>query len=431
MGEFLGWFIGWNLTLEYGFAAALISEVWAKYLVSLLKVVGVTVPSCLYNYVPSQSVDMVRINVIAGLVVLFLGFVVSRGAKFGTILTNSITVLNILIIMFIIVAGAVYVNPSNWTPFMPNFPGIFTGGGQMFFSFIGYDTVSTLAAEAVNPSRDIPVAIMLTLGVATGLYMLVGLVITGMVPFAQLDENNSLTEAFITVNARGASHVITVAALLMMAATMFACLAGQPKIFQAIAKDGLLPSAFARENSNGTPTFSIAASTILLALVATFIKGDSIGDMVTFGTLFAMSTLCAGVMIVRFNGFEEKKKIGSAASVSFLFGSLLASWIVHNFSSALGLSSVLIGIIAPLLILSYYFIRYSNYLQSKSTAFSCPLMPVIPCLAIASNSYIMMSLPSLSTILFQFSIWTIIGFTIYFSYGISHSHLGKTNMHKA
>lgn len=433
MGEFLGWFIGWNLTLEYGFCAALIAEGWASYLVDLLKHIGLQVPDFIHNIGPLESFPILRVNLLAGLVILLLGVVVSRGARFGAIFTNGITVVNLSIIVFIIGAGSVYVKTENWTPFIPSAAGIFTGGGRMFFSFIGYDTVSTLAAEAINPARDIPIALMLTLAVATGLYMLVGLVITGMVPFNQLDSENPLTQAFVAVNAPKTYYVIAVAALLMMAATMFACLVGQPKIFQAIAKDGMLPKAFARENSSGTPIFSVTASTLLLALIATFVNGNSIGDMVTFGTLFGMSILCAGVLIVRFNGYEQGKFIGILSTSAFLLGSLLTSWLAHVYSSWAVITSACITMLAPFLVLTYFFIRYPNQLTSKSTAFSCPLMPLIPCLAIFSISYIMMSLTPLPTILGQFSMWTGLGLIIYFSYGIRYSHLAQipTSQHSA
>ncbi len=424
LGEFLGWFIGWNLTLEYGFCAAVISEGWTKYFVALMKSLGANLPEWTYNIVPFSAFPVYRINMIAGIIILLLGFIVSRGARFGTIFTNVITITNISIIVFIIVAGSFYVSPANWSPFMPSVSGVFSGGGKMFFSFIGYDTVSTLAAEAINPSRDIPIAIGLTVGAATFLYICVGLVITGMVPYLSLDERNPLTEAFNAVNAPNAYYVIAVAALLMMAATMFACLTGQPKIFQAIARDGLLPKVFASENRHGTPMFSVTVSTLLLAFVATTIDTDSeFADMIVFGTLLAMSMLCAGVIVVRFKNFEVGKRIGIASTIIFLCGSLASSLLYHVTSLWIAASVASVLMLLPLLTLSFYFIKYPSKLASKSTAFSCPLMPLIPCMAMTSNSYVMMSLPNMSTILSQFGVWTAIGLIIYFAYGIWNSNL--------
>lgn len=431
MGEFLGWFIGWNLTLEYGFAAALIAEGWTNYLVSLLQYVGLSVPSWMHNIAPFES-DIFRVNLIAGLVIILLGAVVSRGARFGTLFTNTITIVNLSLIVFIIAVGAFYVKAANWSPFVHSMPGVFTGGGNMFFSFIGYDTVSTLATEAVNPSRDIPIAILLTVGVATGLYILVGLVLTGMVPYGTLDKYNPLTGAFLDVKASYAYYIIAIAALLMMAATMFACLVGQPKIFQAIAKDGLMPKAFARENGSGTPIFSVTASTLLIAAMAAFVNGDAVGNMVTFGTLFAMSTLCAGVIIVRFDSLPRMKVIGTGATVLYFLGSLTTSWISHYFaSSALLWTSVALTMALPFAALAFLFATNGSKLVSKSTAFACPLMPLIPCIAIASNSYVMMSLTPISWTIFQFGIWTLIGLAVYFGYGIHHSHLKLGSAEKA
>lgn len=426
MGEFWGWFIGWNLTLEYGFAAALISEGWTSYLVSLLESFGLRVPAWTYAITPFGGDSLFRVNLIAGLIILLLGAVVSRGARFGTVLTNTITVVNLCTILLVIATGSFFVKPANWKPFLPSLTGVFNGGSRMFFSFIGYDTVSTLAAEAVNPSRDIPISILLTVAVATGLYVLVGLVITGMVPYSQLDDKNPLTQAFVAVGASWAYYLIAVLALLMMAATMFACLVGQPKIFQAIAKDGLMPSAFAKENSMGTPIFSVTVSTLMLALVAAFINGDSIADLVTFGTLFAMSTLCAGVLIVRFKQVPEIRTKGCFATVSYMIGALITCCLYQKVSLSILTPIFLVSVVGPFLALTYYFIWFSSQLTSKSSSFSCPAMPIIPCIAIFSNSFTMMMTPTpISHVMGQFAVWTLLGFSIYFFYGIKNSHLGN------
>lgn len=427
MGEFLGWFIGWNLTLEYGFAAALIAEGWTTYLISLLESLGLRIPSWTYAITPFGVDSMFRVNIIAGLIILLIGAVVSRGARFGTMITNTITVVNLSTILLVIAAGGFFIKPSNWKPFVPSFTGVFHGGSRMFFSFIGYDTVSTLAAEAVNPSRDIPISILLTVAVATGLYMLVGLVITGMVPFSQLDDRNPLTQAFVAVGASWAFYLIAVLALLMMAATMFACLVGQPKIFQAIAKDGLMPSAFAKENSVGTPMFSVTVSTLMLACVAAFINGDSIADLVTFGTLFAMSTLCAGVLIVRFKQVPGIRSNGTRMTVVYLAGSLLTCCLYQKIALPIVVSIFTLFVVAPFFALSFYFMRYSKQLTSKSSSFSCPAMPIIPCIAIFANSFTMMMTPTpIGHVIGQFAVWTLLGFSIYFFYGIKNSHLGKS-----
>jgi APA family basic amino acid/polyamine antiporter len=426
LGEFFGWFIGWNLTLEYGFAAASISEGWTKYFVNLSKKIGWTVPSWMYKITFFETLPMFRLNLLAGFVVLLLGFLVTRGAKFGTRFTNVITVTNLSIICFIIGAGSLHVKPSNWTPFVPSIPGIFSGAGEMFFSFIGYDTVSTLAAEAINPARDIPIAIGLTVGVATTLYMLVGLVITGIVPFGSLDCSNPLTMAFAAVGSSWAYYIIAVAALLMMASTMFACLVGQPKIFQAIAIDGLLPSALAKENSKGTPIASVAFSTLLIALAATFFDADhGLTDMIVFGTLFGMSTLCAAVIVCRFDQKDSNKSLGTYSAAIFQVGALLTSFISRSYSTYCLAASGILTMLIPFGILVYLFVVYRHQLYSRSTAFACPLMPLIPCMAIAVNSYIMMSLKDLSTVFLQFTTWTAIGWAIYFGYGIHNSHLDR------
>lgn len=422
MGEFLGWFVGWNLTLEYGFCATVIAEVWSSFLVGLLAAVGLNLPTWLYN-IPLGH-EYFRVNVIAGVIILLLTVVVSRGASFGASFTNIITVTNIGIIIFIIAAGSFYVTPGNWSEFMPSVPAIFSGAGTMFFSYIGYDTVSTLAAEAINPARDIPIAIGITVGTATVLYMLVGLVLTGMIPYAQLDGTSPLMNAFVAVGAPKIGQIVSLLALLMMAATMFACLSGQPKIFQAIAKDGLLPAAFAKENSSKTPLFSVLASGIFLAAIATFVNAKkSLDDMIVFGTLTALSTLCVGLILVRFDNLKESKQLATICSCVFTACSLAIKPV--STSTSLIVTSIIatVGMGIPFLCLSYLFIKHSSKLASKSTAFSCPLMPVIPCMAILANSWVMMSLDNMTDVICQFTVWTLLGFFIYFTYGIFHSKL--------
>lgn len=425
MGEFLGWFIGWNLTLEYAFAAAAIAGGWTNYLVSLCAQVGWTVPKALYNIPLTTAADSVfRINILAAVVVLIMGAIVSRGLKFGAIFTNIITGLNIGIILFILAVGSFHVKTENWNNFVPfGWTGVFQGSGKMFFSYIGYDTISSLAGEAINPGRDLPISILLTVGTASTLYVGVGLVLTGMQNYLSLDESSPLASAFVAVGAPWASYIVAICALFTMAATMFACLMGMPKIFQAISKDGLLPRMFAREDKLGTPIGGVAFTALLTAALAMFLDVDSgLIDMITLGTLLGMSMLCAGLMVVRFEQHPPVYKTGTALAVTYFFGAIISTLVWMNYEMlAPYVAIVTMGL--PFLGLAYLFIRYSGELASTSLAFACPLMPIIPCIAIAANSFMMLQMEYMTLGLSQFAIWTAIGLFIYFIYGISHSQL--------
>ena len=434
MGELLAWFIGWNMTLEYGFAGATVAGGWINYLVGLLGDVGVRVPTWMYRIEPfgitsGAFLSLFKINLLAGVLVLLVGLLVSRGAKFGARFTNVITAINIGIILFIIVTGVFYVKPSNWTPFAPyGLSGIFSGSATMFFSYIGYDTVSTLACDAINPGRDVPIAVLLTVGTATVFYSGVALVLTGMIPYASLDEQSPLAQAFITVGASWASYIVSACALTTMGATLLACTIGQPKIFQAIAQDGLLPARFAKE-SRGIAPYSLGLAVITAALLAVFFDTtDELLDMISFGTLFGMTCVCAALMVVRIRQSINRtvQMVGYAAIAWFWLGAAVASTI-YNHTSLLvsGLASIPL-VLLPFLLLCGIFVRWRFELGSKSLAFACPLVPVMPCGAILANSFIMYKTP-VAPIL-GFLLWTVIGLLIYFGYGLSHSHLGRPSM---
>ena len=433
LGEFLGWSIGWNLTLEYAFAAAAIAGGWTGYFVGLMEdSFGWNLPKWMYSISLTGTENSVfRINLLAALIVLIVGVIVSRGVKFGALFTNMITAVNIGIILFIVVLGSFSIKASNWAPFVPlGVQGISQGSGEMFFSFIGYDTISSLAAESMNPGRDLPIAVLLTVGTATTLYMAMGLVLTGMVKYTSLDLSNPLAEAFIANGYSWAAIIVSICALFTMAATIFACLTGQPKIFQAISKDGLMPKFFAREDRNGTPIGGVIFTVILTALVAGLMDVDvGLIDMISFGTLLGMSALCSGLLVVRFEQHRPVYKLGTLLTIIYFIG-CIASSVAFVLETNIFFSPIVgtVTMFLPFLGLSYLFIRHREQLASNSQAFSCPLMPIIPCLAIAANTFFMIRMKDVWIAFIQFAVWTTIGTAFYFSYGRGHSHL-KLDQH--
>lgn len=428
LGEFLGWFIGWNLTLEYAFAAAAIAGSWTQYLVSFTKdAFGWDVPMMLYN-IPMSSDGIFRLNFLAAAVALLVGAIVSRGIKFGALFTNLITVINIGIILFIVGVGSFSVKASNWTPFLPfGLKGVFKGSGEMFFSYIGYDTISSLAGESINPARDLPIAVFLTVGTATVLYMGVGLVLTGMVNYVALDQYSPLAQAFVTTGSPWAALVVGICALFTMGATMFACLMGQPRIFQAIAKDGLLPKLFAREDSNGTPLGGVIFTTLLTAvLAATLNVNEGLIEMISLGTLLGMSMLCAGLLVVRFEQHRPVYKLGTALTIAYFAGCVASSLVLILYADASYWPSIAVAAVSmglPFAGLVYLFLAHGKDLASTSLAFACPLMPLLPCIAIAANTFVILSMEHVLMGFYQFTAWTLMGLMIYFGYGIRHSQL--------
>jgi APA family basic amino acid/polyamine antiporter len=238
-----------------------------------------------------------------------------------------VTLINVSIILFILVVGSFFITTNNWRPFMPyGMGGVFSGSGEMFFSFIGYDGISSLAGEALNPGRDLPIAVFITITTVTLLYMGVGLVLTGMQTYLTLNEDSPLITAFVSVGATWASYVVAICALFTMATTIFTCLVGQPKIFQAIAKDGLLPPLLAKEDQRGTPIGSVVFTTLLTAAIAMLLDVNSgLIDMVNFGILLAMSMLCTGLLLVRLEQHEPIMFLGNCLTYVYFLGCIAST----------------------------------------------------------------------------------------------------------
>lgn len=440
VGEFLAWFIGWNLTLEYAFSAAAIAGGWTNYLVTLCESLDMPIPVFLYN-VP--LIGILRVNVVSPVVVLCIGFFVSRGLKFGAVLTNAITIFNLTLIAFIIIVGGMHINTQNWSPLVPAGLGsIFQGAGEMFFSYLGFDTITTLAADSKNPSRDIPLATILTISIATLLYMAVGLVLTGMQAYTDLDDTNPLALAFTAVNCKWAYYIVTICALTTMTLTIFTSMVGQPKIFKAMARDGLLPAKLAITNGNHVPMFGVSLTVVLTALLALFLDvRTGLIEMISFGCLFCLSAICAATISNRFTRIHDipqsLKQSGISAIVIYFFGCISTAALWNKISSSSSPSSqnhLILNIIAaillsttiiiPFAVLVYQFMRHRKILSPSTRHakhFVCPAMPLLPCLAILFNSVVMMKTHFLDIALFI--AWSILGISVYFAYGINHSKL--------
>lgn len=426
LGEAWAWAIGWNLTLEYAFAAACIAFYWSTTLAGAVE--GYGVPKGVF------VLDLwgIRVFPLAALLVIAVGVLVSGGLKLGARLTNAVSLLNIILILFIIAVGALNFDSTNWKSAackkMPEgktlLSGVVIGGANMLFAYIGYDTVSALAADAARPGRDLPLAVLLTLAIATVLYVCVAAVLTGMVPWPSLAKEDSLISAFREVRgAAWAAPLVTLGSLTTMAATVMACLIGQPKIFQAMAADGLLPAFVAgtfRESVRST-----VALTALLALLVNFADSSlGVGEMINFGFLLGMSGVCAGLLVARFRQFAPAARSGTQAVSIYFAAVLVFSYLMTNTSytslrSALPLALVLV--VVPFALVLRVFLENRGHLPSLSRGFSCPLMPWLPCLAVLANSLVMMSL--FWTAIGPFAAWTLLGLAIYVGYGQFHSKL--------
>lgn len=427
VGEAWGFLAGWNLTLEYAFAAAAIANAWGDGLKTLLlEVFGVSEKFyCLFK----MATPEVTVFPVASFLVVLIGIVVSKGVKMGAKLTNAVSILNVSLILLIIVVGAVFVSTDNWTSVetwtvpAKGWSGVVEGGSHMFFAYIGYDTVSTLSTDAADPSKSVPIAVFLTLAIATVLYMSVIVVLSGMVQWSRLSAESSLVRAFQSIEkAKWFAPIVSVGSLTTMAATVMACLLGQPKIFKAMADDGLLPFWMA-----GSDKRALYSTLILTAGLAFFVDfndpSNGINDAISFGVLLGMSCICAALLVVRFERAKQltdkQKWNGSFWTVSYLLYCLVFSFVCNNATNHIVWALFAVPLLVTFVRLFALFSAANT--ESLSPAFTCPLMPVLPAVAILANSLVLMS--CFWTAIVPFAVWTGLGVVIYVVYGRMNSRL--------
>ncbi len=316
LGEGVAWFVGWNLILEYLFAAATIAVGWSGYVVSLMNQIGLHLPDALTNAPFAKGAthwELVRTGALINLPAVLILCVMSalcyvgihQSARFNAI----VVAIKVTVIVLFIGFGAWYVQGANWEPFIPpntgpghfGWSGVVTAAGIIFFAYIGFDAVSTAAQEARNPQRDMPIGILVSLAICTVLYIGVAAVLTGMVPYPEL--NTPAPVALALDRYSGLSWLagwVKLGAIAGMTSTMLVMLLGQPRIFYAMSKDGLLPPVFAKVHPKfRTPSFSTLLTGAVAATVAGLFPVTILGELVSIGTLMAFIVVCIGVLVLR------------------------------------------------------------------------------------------------------------------------------------
>lgn len=363
-GELIAWILGWDLVLEYGFAASMVASGWSGYFQGLISGLGITVPTALSTaFDPANGT---YVDVPAILIVLVLTFIVSRGSKESSRLNSIMVIVKIAVILLFIVVGAFYVKPGNWTPFMPyGFSGVVTGAATAFLSYIGFDAVATAAEEVKNPQKDLPRGILWSLIVCSLLYVLVTAVLTGIVPYTELNVKNPVAFALQYINQNWVAGFISLGAIVGITTVLFVLLFGQSRLLYAIGRDGLLPKPLARLNpKTGVPANSTWVTGVVVAIFAGLIPLRKLADLVSIGTLFAFISVSLGIIILR------------------------------------------------------------KARPDLERSFKVPLVPWIPLLAVLTCGYLLISLPAVTWI--AFLIWMAIGLIVYFIYGYKHSELSKS-----
>lgn len=314
LGEVVAWFIGWNLVLEYLFAASTVAVGWSGYFNSFLSTFGMALPASL-STAPLNVVDghIVYTGGLFNLPAVAISAAVSVLCYVGmtqSAFVNSIIVaIKVTVILLFIAFGAQYVNPDNWVPFIPEntgpgqfgFTGVVRGAAVVFFAYIGFDAVSTAAGEAKNPQRDMPIGILGSLAICTVIYIIVAGVLTGMLPYQLLSTPKPVAtalEAYPTLS--WLKHLVEVGAIAGLSSVILVMLMGQPRIFYSMAQDGLMPKIFKRVHPKfQTPYIGTVIVGIACCLLAGFLPIGLLGELVSMGTLLAFATVSAGVLVLR------------------------------------------------------------------------------------------------------------------------------------
>jgi APA family basic amino acid/polyamine antiporter len=398
LGELFAWIIGWDLVLEYAVASSAVAHGWSHYFQDFIGILGLHLPKVLCNapfdYDPSLGriistgawFDLPAI-VIAAIITAILVIGIKESAGFNA----GMVIVKLAVVLFVIAVGSFYVDPKNWQPFAPygltgisffghtlfgqtgagGEPlGMLAGAAVIFFAYIGFDSVSTHAEEAKRPQRDVPIGIIVSLVLCTILYIAVSAVVTGMVPYDRINLDAPVSDAFRQAGLPWAQFLISIGALTGMTSVLLVMMLSQPRVFLAMARDGLVPQRFfgTIHDRFRTPWKSTILTGVVVAALAAFVPLRILADLVNIGTLLAFVIVCAAVLIMR---------------------------------------------------------RTHPHVPRP---FRAPWVPLVPILGIATCLLLMFSLPAENWL--RLGIWLAIGFAIYFLYGRRHSVLGKQIAHE-
>ena len=327
LGEFIAWIIAWDLIIEYLFAASTVAAGWSGHLGDLLAGFGMAVPhewaSAPYSFDGHHFVRTgTLLNLPAmGIVALMAGVLISGITESATV-NNIIVSLKVAIVVLVIAIGFAFINPDLWHPFIPpktvdaagqehfGFKGILSAAGVIFFAYIGFETVSTAAQEARNPQKTMPIGILASLGICTVLYILMSLVITGLAPYASLNNAHPVSAALAThPQLQWLRQVVNLGVAVGLASTILSLLYGQSRIFYSMSRDGLLPSFFGvLLKGRRTPWIGTIITAAFAAIAAGLLPLDVLGQLVSIGTLFAFALICAAVMYLRITRPDLKRE---------------------------------------------------------------------------------------------------------------------------
>ena len=357
LGEIVAWIIGWDLILEYAVGNVAVAVAWGGYFMSFLSAFNISFPDYLthgYRAALLSSDPAVHgllqtaprflgipilVNLPAFGIVMAITWLLMRGVKESARANNIMVVVKLLVLTLFVVVGALHIDTSNYVPFAPNgWRGIHQGAAIVFFAYIGFDAISTAAEETKNPQRNLPIGILGGLAICTLIYVIVGAVATGMVPYQQLKAADPLAKALTLAGFSTASWIVSLGAVVSLSAVLLVFQYGQPRIFFAMGRDGLLPKWASKVHpKTRVPHVTTLVTGIAVAVGALLADENEIYDLTNIGTLSAFAIVCIGVLVLRYTEPDRPRPfrvkfvwpvtiLGAAACIYTMFGLPGRAW---------------------------------------------------------------------------------------------------------
>ncbi len=450
-GEVVAWIIGWALILEYAIGNIVVAISWSAYFNNILSAMGLHLPNWLtvgfqtalmkynealqsglpvnelvYTQAPRILGIPIIINLPAFVIVVLVSILAYIGIKESKKTANVMVMVKIAVLLLVAGVGIWYIfsndTASNWSPFLPNgMSGVLKGVSAVFFAYIGFDAVSTTAEECANPQRDMPKGMIYSLVICTVIYIVTALVITGMVNYAEFENvADPLAFVFEKINMQKFGFFISLSAVLAATSVLLVFQIGQPRIWMAMSRDGLLPSRFSKVSPTfKTPGFSTFLAGALVAGLVLVIDDKLMTDLTSIGTLFAFVLVSGGVLLLP--KLEKQKGRFSIPYINAQFIFLcIYSVTIFFFRNRISNAISNFGNDGYQEILFLIFILLTSILAVQTFRKKYSLIPV---LGVASCLYLMVEIPAKSWVVF-FG-WMTLGLIIYFSYGKQHSRLNK------
>lgn len=459
-GEIIAWIIGWALILEYAIGNIVVAISWSGYFNNLLvHIFNIHLPDWLlvdpqtahvafntataamaspqnltpeniknyefaiqaFHNAPAIGGTHIFFNLPAFIVVALITWLAYIGMKESKQFANFMVIFKVAVIIFVIIAGAFFVDTNHWKPFMPNgFEGVLKGVSAVFYAYIGFDAISTTAEECKNPQRDMPRGMIYSLVICTVLYILIALILTGIEKYSAFEGINDPLAFVFENRAPWIEKIVSISAVVATTSVLLVFQIGQPRIWMSMSRDGLLPKAFKKIHPKyHTPSFSTIVTGIIVGLGALFLEGNLVTDLTSIGTLFAFVLVSWGVLMLP-RLAKEKGKF----SLPYINGQLLIPvlYIVFVYFMRGRIYDAFANLntegYQEILFIVYMFIAGAFAVMSFIKKYSfIPVMGVLSCM------YLMIEIPSISWL--WFFIWMALGLIIYFLYGYRNSRLAN------